>query len=277
MEHFQGGLMSHDHLEITSLQNPKVKEVVNLRDRQGREQSQQFIIEGHFELHRAVDAGWKIDALYICPELFLVATNDQLIQRILAKDGKVFRCPENVFKKMAYRERPDGLIAVAHQKHLDLNSFELKPNPFFIVAEAIEKPGNLGSILRSSDAAGLDALVVCDACTDIYNPNVIRASIGTLFTVPVIESTSRKTLAWLKENNISILAATPSAKQEFTEVDMTGPIAIVVGTEHEGLSPLWMENADIQVKIPMHGAADSLNVAMAATLLLYEARRQRKK
>jgi TrmH family RNA methyltransferase len=173
------------------------------------------------------------------------------------------------------------LIAVAPQKPLSLLDMEnnLKTQqsaPFFVVAEAIEKPGNLGTILRSSDAVGVDGLIVCDRCTDIYNPNVVRASVGTLFTVPVVEASGVETMEWLRRNGIAILAATPSAKKEFTQVDMTKPLAIAVGTEQLGLSALWMDNADIQVKIPMCGVADSLNVAMATTLLLYEALRQRR-
>ncbi len=268
--------MPDEYLELSSLQNPKVKEIVHLRDRNARENSQQFIIEGYREVLRAVDGEWKIDSLFICPELFLGSNEDKLIQRIKAQGAKVYRCQENVFRKMSYRDRPDGLIAVAPQRHHDLKSLELKQNPFLIIAEAIEKPGNLGTILRSSDAVGLDGLILCDACTDVFNPNVVRASVGTLFTVPVFEAKGKEALDWLKDNKISILAATPSAKLEFTEVDMTGPIAIAVGTEQLGLSPLWMDNADIQVKIPMHGTADSLNVAMATTLLLYEVIRQRK-
>lgn len=269
--------MTDEFLEISSLQNPKVKEIVHLRDRHAREKAQQFIIEGYRELLRAIDAGWKVDALFICPELFLGSNEDKLIQRIRAKGAKIFRCPENVFRKMSYRDRPDGLIATAPQLHQTLSSYQTKQNPFLVVAEAIEKPGNLGTILRSSDAVGLDALIVADACTDIFNPNVVRASVGTLFTVPVIEAHGKEALTWLKDNSIAILAATPSAQKEFTEVDMTGPIAIAVGTEQLGLSPLWMQHADIQVKIPMHGTADSLNVAMATTLLLYEVCRQRKR
>jgi TrmH family RNA methyltransferase len=151
-----------------------------------------------------------------------------------------------------------------------------KKNPLFVVAESIEKPGNLGTILRSSDAVRLDGLIVCDRCTDIFNPNVVRASIGTLFTVPVVESTGREALKWLKKHQIDIMAATPSAQAEFTEVDMKRPLAIAVGTEQLGLSDLWMHEAELQVKIPMGGIADSLNVAMATTLLMYEALRQRR-
>ena len=144
-----------------------------------------------------------------------------------------------------------------------------------VVAEAIEKPGNLGTILRSSDATGVDGLIVCDRCTDIHNPNVVRASVGTLFTIPVVEAAGEETFRWLKKNNIAIVAATPHAEKLYTEVDMNRALAIAVGTEQLGLSELWMKHADIQVRIPMHGVADSLNVATATTLLLYEALRQR--
>lgn len=262
---------------LTSLQNPRVKELIHLRDRRERDKKQQFIIEGYRELLRAVDAHWKIETLFICPSLFLGSNEQALIARLIKNKTEVIECSENVFKKISYRDRPDGLVAVAPQVHHGLNelSKKLKPNPFLIVAEAIEKPGNLGTILRTSDAVALDALILADRCTDIYNPNVVRASVGTLFTVPVIEATGKETLEWLKQNQISILAATPSATSEFTQVDMTGPIAIAVGTEQLGLSPLWMDQADIRVKIPMRGVADSLNVAMATTLLLYEAIRQR--
>ncbi len=143
-------------------------------------------------------------------------------------------------------------------------------NPFYLIAEAIEKPGNLGTMLRSSDAAGVSGVVVCDRCTDIYNPNVVRSSVGTLFTQTIIESTSEEAIAFLKKNKIAILAATPHAKQCYTEVDLSGPLAIVVGTEQLGLSDTWMQAADLQVAIPMAGRADSLNVAAAATILLFE-------
>jgi len=264
---------------LTSLQNPRVKDLISLRDRRDREEKQQFIIEGYREILRATDACWKISTLFICPELFLGSNEQPLIERILKTGTEVIRCDIKVFKKISYRDRPDGLVAVAPQVHYNLDdlSAKLKQNPFLIVAESIEKPGNLGTILRTSDAVSLDALIVADRCTDIYNPNVVRASVGTLFTVPVIEAQGKEIIQWLKKNKIAILAATPSATVEFTEVDMTCPIAIAVGTEQLGLSALWMENADIQVKIPMQGVADSLNVAMATTLLLYEAIRQRKK
>jgi len=260
---------------ISSLQNPKIKHVIHLRDRHEREKTQQFIIEGYREILRAADAKRRIDQLFICPELFLGSNENALITRIAQQGAKVVPCTEKVFQKISYRDRPDGLIAIAPQTHLTLQQLNPSANPFFIVAEAIEKPGNLGTILRSSDAVGLDGLILCDRCTDIHNPNVVRASVGTLFTVPVIEATSEETIAYLKRNNIAILAATPSATEEFTTVDMTKPLAIAVGTEQLGLSEKWLKEADILVRIPMNGVADSLNVAMATTLLLYEALRQR--
>jgi RNA methyltransferase, TrmH family len=270
---------SFESTHLSSTQNPKVKQLINLRERSVREDSDQFIIEGYRELFRATSAGRKITFLFICPQLFLGSNEHALIQKIRDQGAQVFECTDKVFRKVSYRDRPDGLLAIAPQQHLalsDMDRYFKNQNPFLVIAEAIEKPGNLGTILRSSDAVGVDALIVCDRCTDIHNPNVVRASVGTLFTIPVIEAKGKETLHWVKDHKISILAATPHAQAEYTEVDMTIPLAIVVGTEQVGLSDLWMQNADIQVRIPMHGVADSLNVAMATTLLLYEAIRQRK-
>lgn len=266
--------------QLTSVQNPRIKELVKLRDRSEREKKDLFLIEGYREILRASDSGFPIDSLFICPELFLGSNEPSLISQLANKKTQIFNCSKPVFEKISYRDRPDGLLGLAKQRHLTLQDFDKllinKTSPFLIVAEAIEKPGNLGTILRSSDAVGLDGLLVCDRCTDIHNPNVVRASVGTLFTVPVAETNGAETHEWLKRKKIAIVAATPSAKQEFTDVDLSGPIAIAVGTEQLGLSKLWMEGADIQVRIPMCGVADSLNVAMATTLLLYEALRQRK-
>lgn len=273
------GAMKSD-LYLTSVNNPRVKQAMKLRDRRDRDQSQQFLIEGYREVFRAVHRGWPLESLFICPELFLGTNEHNLIAQITKERIPVISCSPQVFEKLSYRDRPDGLIAIGKQVHRDFTFCEalpsMKTNPFFVVAEAIEKPGNLGTILRSSDAVGVDALLLCDKCTDLFNPNVVRASVGTLFSVPVVECSSRSALEWLKKGGVSILAATPSAEQEFTQVDMRKPLAIAVGTEQLGLSKVWMEEADIQVRIPMCGMADSLNVAMATTLLLYEALRQRR-
>jgi len=259
-------------MKITSLQNVRVKEAVKLRDRRTRDESGMFLIEGYRELKRAVDAGRKIETLFVCPELFLGENESELVRKA---GCECLECTPEVFGKLSYRDRPDGILGVARQVHLGLKDLELKKIPFLVVAESIEKPGNLGTILRSCDAAGVDAVIVCDPTTDIHNPNVVRSSVGTLFTVQVVEAGVEETVDFLKRNGISIVAATPHAKEEFTQVNFKVPLAIVVGTEQYGLSENWIRQADIAVRIPMFGIADSLNVASATTLLLYEVVRQR--
>jgi len=258
---------------IKSLQNARVKEAVKLRERRTRDQTGKFLIEGYRELLRASEAGVKIDVLFICPELFLGENEPELIQSLQA--SQEFTCSPEVFRKMSYRDRPDGLLAVAPQRHLSLSDISFKFAPFIVIAEAIEKPGNLGTILRTCDAVGADALLVCDRCTDIHNPNVVRASVGTLFTVPVIEVENEDAAQWLEKNHIFVLAATPNAAKLYTETDLSGSIAIAFGTEQYGLSDFWLKRAQHQVRIPMKGHADSLNVAMSTGVLLYEVLRQR--
>lgn len=261
---------------IVSLQNPKVKEAVKLRERRVRDATGLFLIEGYRELKRASDAAIAIAHCFICPELFLGSNESTLIEQLAARGTEIITCAQHVFEKLSYRDRPDGLLGVAQQMRLSLNDLVLrKQQPLLIVAEAIEKPGNLGTILRSADGVGADGVIVCDRCTDIYNPNVVRASVGTLFSVPVVEASSDAALEWLRARNIAIAAATPSAQLEFTQADFAKPVAIAVGTEQLGLSEQWMRAADVQVRIPMRGVADSLNVATATTLLLYEVLRQR--
>jgi TrmH family RNA methyltransferase len=266
-------------LEITSSQNPRVKTALSLFDRRDRDRAGLFLIEGFREVARAFEGDVQISELFFCESLFLGENEPALLKALAARGTRLYSCSESVLRKISYRDRPDGLIAVALQIK---NSFKMlcdtlkgKENPFLLIAEAIEKPGNLGTILRSCDAVGVDAAVICDRCTDIFNPNVVRASVGTLFTQPVIEAESQEVISHLKSCQIKIVAATPHAKKTFTEEDLTGPIAIVVGTEQLGLSKLWMDSADVCVKIPMKGSADSLNVATATTLMLYEVLRQR--
>lgn len=263
-------------IEITSVHNPLVKQIIRLKERKERTKTDLFLIEGYRELLRAIDSGIKINVICFCREFFLGTNEDALLSRI---EGKRYECTSQVFQKISYRDRPDGLLAIGVQEHYTLHDLEKQlegvKNPFLIAAEAIEKPGNLGTILRSSDGVGVDCLIVCDQCTDVYNPNTVRASVGTLFTVPIVEGSSEETILWLKKNKIQIVAATPSGEKEFTQVDLRGPLCIAVGTEQLGLSSLWMDAADIKVRIKMKGAADSLNVAQATTLLLYEVLRQR--
>ncbi len=258
--------------KIVSLQNSQVKQIVRLRERRERDESDLFLIEGYRELKRAVDAGRSIQSIFYCPEFFLGENEIELLKKSSAEP---ILCSKEVFAKISYRDRPDGLLGVARQTHLRLMDLKLSVNPFLVIAESIEKPGNLGTILRSCDAAGVDALIVCDPTTDIHNPNVVRSSVGTLFTLPVLEADGEETLNFLHQHKIRIAAATPHAKESFTAADLTGPIAIAVGTEQYGLSENWMKSADCQVRIPMRGIADSLNVASATTLFLYEVLRQR--
>lgn len=260
---------------VSSLQNAGVKEVVKLRQRSHRDDHALLIVEGYREVKRALDNRVSVLKLFFCPALYQGKNEPALVARCAAAGVPLFECTEPVFRKIAYRDRPEGLLALCPQVRRTLADLQLPPNPFVVVAEHIEKPGNLGTMLRTADAAGVDALVVCDRCTDVNNPNVVRASIGTLFTVPVAEASSADTLAWLKQHGIRALAASPHATKNYTEVDMTGPLAVVVGAEQFGLSDAWLDGADELVRIPMRGQADSLNVAAAATILLYEVVRQR--
>jgi len=264
------------HLTIASLANPRVKHVVRLRDRNHRDRHQQFIIEGYRELLRALESRYAVEELFICPDFFLGQNEDGLVALFQAAGTAIIETTPEVFRKMAYRDRPEGLLGVAPQRHCALARLVPGNKPLLLVAEAIEKPGNLGTILRSADATAADGLILCDQCTDLFNPNVVRASTGMLFSVPVAEATSEQALQWLKSLKVAVLAATPHADCGYTDVDMTVPLAIVIGAEQYGLSRQWLDHADIQVKIPMLGKADSLNVATATTLLLYEALRQRR-
>lgn len=262
-------------LTITSAQNPRVKEVIKLRKRPYRDQAGLFLIEGYREIKRALDNNLRLTTLYYCRGLFLGENEDELISRCRKAGGELVECSEPVFSKMAYRERPDGLLAISLQIRRTLKDLKLPENPLLLVAEAIEKPGNLGTLLRSADAAGVHGVIVCDRCTDVFNPNVVRASIGTLFAVPVVEASTKETFAWLHEHKIQIVAGSPEATTSYTDVDLTSGIAVVVGSEQYGLESIWRQEADLRVSIPMFGQVDSLNVATAATILLFEAVRQR--
>lgn len=260
---------------ITSAANPAIRHVVRLRDRRDREREQLTVLEGYRELTRGREYGLAITEAFFAPEWFLGENEMPLLATLAAEGARVVRVAPHLLEKMAYRERPEGLIAVARMRRHTLADIPLFPDGFYLVAESVEKPGNLGSMLRSADAAGVDGMILCDKNTDIYNPNVIRASTGALFSVPLAESTSQEAFDYLKAHHIPMLAATPHAEKIYTEVDMTGPVAIVVGTEQYGLTELWMKHADLPVRIPMLGRIDSLNVATATTILLYEAARQR--
>ena len=262
--------------ELTSPANPKIKHVVKLRSCSTREETGEMIVEGFRECRRALDNGYRPRAIFHCPELYLKNENEaQLVADAERVGADVFACSRTAFVKMAYKERPDGLLMTGPHVAKRLADLELPPNALVIVTESIEKPGNLGTILRSADAAKVSAVIVCDRTTDIHNPNVVRASTGTMFSVPIVEASSDEALAWLKGKGFKILAATPHAEKLHFEVDLTGNVAIALGAEQYGLTAKWMDGAELRVRIPMLGLADSLNVSAAATILVYEAVRQR--
>ncbi len=278
--------------KITSLQNPRVKQLVKLRERRDRDEAGLFLIEGYREVRRALEKGVHPKEFYFSPEWFLGENEPALIEQAKQAGAQLFELSKEAFAKVAYRERPDGLLAVAAQWKTTLEDLvvgrALRPTetpdvggkprptvPFLLVVEAIEKPGNLGTILRSADAGGCDAVIVCDPVTDIFNPNVVRASTGVLFSVPIVVSDSVSVHAWLKTKGIRTAATTPHTTNVYTQTDLCGPLAIVMGSEQYGLSEFWMKGADVLVRIPMAGQADSLNVAMATIITLFEAVRQR--
>jgi len=261
---------------ITSLQNPRVKQLVKLRERRDRDEAGLFLVEGYREVRRALEKGVRPKELYFGPDWFLGENEPALIEQARQAGAQLFELSKDAFAKVAYRERPDGLLAVAPQWRRTLDDLTLGPQPFLLVVESIEKPGNLGTILRSADAAGCDAVIVCDPVTDVFNPNVVRASTGVLFSVPVVVAESAAVHAWLKAKGIRTAATTPHTDNLYTATDLRGPLAVVMGSEQYGLSEFWMKGADVLVRIPMAGQADSLNVAMATIITLFEAVRQRR-
>ena len=255
-------------MDITSLQNPRVKHIVKLRDdRRQRQNDGLMLVEGYDEIQLALSAGYKPQTILSAPEL-----SSRQIDQVNAQYITVNRA---VFEKLSYRENPDGWLAVFPIPRVSMDELKLSDSPLLIVAESIEKPGNLGAILRTADAAQVDAVMVCDPRVDAYSPNVVRASRGTLFTVPVIETKSAQALVFLQRQGIQVLAATPSAEAEYTRQDLRGPLAVAVGTENEGLSDFWLSQADMRVKIPMLGKVNSLNVSVSTALIVYETLRQR--
>jgi len=270
-------------VQITSLQNPRIKQLVRLNNRRQRDQHQRTLVEGVREASRALEAGLAPYEAYICPPLLKDAQAGACVASLIELENKgqteLFEVTPPVFAKIAYRGESGGLLLVVPYLQHVLENLPLGQPPFLVVVEGAEKPGNLGAILRTADAAGVDGLIVCgsggESGTDIYNPNVVRASLGALFTVPTVPASNGRAQQWLKERHIQVVATTPEGKRPYTAVDLTGPIAILLGSESHGLSQDWLDTAQQQVVIPMHGAVDSLNLSVATALLLYEVVRQR--
>ncbi len=262
---------------LRSLQNPRVKEVVSLRSRRARERSGLTLVDGARELLRALDGGVVIEELFVCDGL----VRSDAAQRALASAQEIAMAvqpvTDRVMAKLSFGERAEGLLAVVRWRSRTLEEIAqgMSNVPLLLVVEAIEKPGNLGALLRTADAAGVQAVIVCDPATDASNPNAVRASLGTLFTVPLALASASDASAWLCERGIRAVAVTPEAPLVYTSADLTGPLALVVGAEHAGLGPSWRAADVAAISIPMAGHADSLNVAAAATIVLFEAVRQR--
>ncbi len=268
--------MSINRMILTSLQNPKIKSVVKLRERRHRDLQGLMLIEGVRELALALNNNVKLESVFYCERYFNNNTELTLIKHAQKNGATLIEVDKKVFQKIVYKEHPDGLLAVACQPKLSIQNLVIGKYPLLVVVVGIEKPGNLGAILRSADAAGVDGVIVCDQCTDIYNPNVVRSSIGTIFSMQVATGSSQEAIHWLKEKEILTVAASPGATNAYTNIDFRTPVAIILGSEQLGLSDEWLKMVDKQACIPMHGQADSLNVATSTTVLLYEAIRQRR-
>jgi len=255
---------------IISFKNDKIKNVLKLRKARNRANDKLIIVEGKKEIRAALKAGREIKEIFISSEY---AGEENKI--FLGKKLSIIEVSGKIFKKISYRDRPDGFLALVRPKYFSLADIKLSPQSLFVVLERLEKPGNLGAVLRTADAVGADAVVVADQQTDIYNPNVVRASRGAVFSIPTVAVDSQSAISWFKKNKIKIVAASPSAKKNYIEVNYKTSIAVVIGAEHEGLSEGWLKAAETLVKIPLAGETDSLNASVSAAVILYEAVRQR--
>jgi TrmH family RNA methyltransferase len=267
--------MSRTETPLTSPVNPRLRAAAALRERRTRERTGRILIDGAREVLRAVEAGVTLETIFVCPELCRSAACRELLGRLGPDDPRLVAVAERAFGRIAFGDRAEGVVAVAARPDLALTSLRLPDDPLVVVVEGIEKPGNLGAILRSADGAGADALVAADPRTDLFNPNAVRASLGTIFTVGLAAASSAATLDWLRRRRIRGVAARVDAATLYTDIDLRGPLAIVLGAEATGLTAAWDAAEVTPVRLPMLGAADSLNVAAAAAVLLYEARRQR--
>ena len=270
--------------QITSIQNPKIKLLLALQQKSSeRRKTGLFVVEGRQELQHCLHAGYEIDTIFYCPALYSAAEPPETVcPPVLPPDSwaatagaRCFQVSPEIYAKVAYRGSTEGVIAEVRTKSLRLDDIRLSEHPLMVVLESVEKPGNLGAILRSADAAGVDAVVVCDPLTDLFNPNLIRSSVGAAFSVQVVACKSEECIGFLKKRNVRILTAQLQDSHLYYDTDMTCGTAIVMGTEHDGLTDLWRQAADAHIRIPMLGQIDSLNVSVSAAILMFEAVRQR--
>lgn len=261
------------YLRIESIHNPRIKSIVKLQKRKEREKQNRFIIEGIKEIEKAIIGHYDLEQIYFCSEIL---SHDSLEVIIQNQSGvEIIELSKAVYQKIAYRESTEGILAISQPKSHTFDHIKLKENPLWLVLEGIEKPGNMGAIYRSADAAGFDGIIICDARAELYNPNVVRASLGTVFTKDTVICTSTEAIDFLKKNQIKIYASYLEASLPYDQVNYKHPTAIVMGTEATGISSLWVKESDQNIIIPMQGIADSMNVSTATAVLIFEARRQR--
>jgi TrmH family RNA methyltransferase len=257
---------------ITSIQNPLLKSLVQLQEKaKARKQSGTFLIEGKREIELAIKGNYQIETILFLPEL--VSENE--IYKFSKTAIEVIEINKEVYQKLAYRDTTEGILAVAKTKSLELSDLKLPENPLILVMESIEKPGNIGAMLRTCDAAKIDAVIIANPKTDLYNPNTVRSSVGCLFTNQIASGTTEEVIQFLKDKNIAIFGATLQNSTSYHSQDYTTPAALVVGTEATGLTQVWRDKATQNIIIPMQGEIDSMNVSVAAAILLFEAKRQR--
>ena len=258
---------------ITSARNPRIKELLSLREKSRlRRESGLFVVEGAREFVRALRCGFVARSVFYCSQYL---KDNSIAAYIDSCGGTPFEVSEDVYDRIALREGAEGVVAILKERRSTLEEITFKGAPLVIVLESVEKPGNIGAVLRTADAAGADAVIVCDPRTDLFNPNLIRASLGSAFSVRTVACTSEEAADWLKANGIAILTAQLQDSKPYYDTDMTRGVAIVMGTEDEGLSDFWRERSDAKIRIPMNGMMDSLNVSVSAAILCFEAVRQR--
>ena len=258
--------------QINSLQNTKIKNLVKLQKSSERKEQKRFLVEGFKEIQLAHEAGYKIEMLFWCP---ILGIEESKISK-LNSNNNIYKISQEIFAKIAYREGSDGVMAVFYMQNILLENIKLSKKPLIIILESVEKPGNLGAVLRTADAVHADAVLICDPRTDIFNPNVIRSSIGCVFTNQVVSCTNVEALNWLKKHNIkSYAAALVKGALNYHKINYNEPTAFIMGTESDGLSDFWLQNASTRIVIPMLGKIDSLNVSVSTAVLAFEVVRQR--
>lgn len=271
--------MHIDHcLEITSKHNANIKKLLHLRKKKNRKDSELFLIEGCREIYQALKNDFCFESVFICRDYIRKEEEKVLINIFQEKNIKIFLVSKNIFLSICYKENPEPFLALAYTRYFTCSQFFLRKKekkPLYLLVESIEKPGNLGALLRNCDAVGIDGMVICDPILDIFNPNVIRASLGTVFSVPILLIEKEDIFQIFKEQGLQIVVTTPQGTISYLDLNFTLPSVIVMGSEKDGVSSFWLEKGDVLSFIPMKGSADSLNVAMSATVFLYEAIRQR--